>query len=299
MPTSSNDHDGFVRRHRVAIYFAVAFAISWGGVLAVVLPSGLPGRGGVLESLSGHVFVAMAAGPMLAGVGLTFVVEGWAGLQRLGHSMAAWRCSPVDYLCAALAAPAIALVVLGALCLISPDFTPGAFGPGGLSLIAMGAGVGLAAGFFEEIGWTGFALRNLLTTGSVLAAGLMVGLLHGLWHLLAGYWGEGLVYGIWYVPYFLMAWIVGLTGLRVLIAWLVSRTQSTLIAQIAHASYTGGLMVLWPPAATPAQNVLWTAIFALALFGVALLISSQWRGQGSAIHRQGARWNQHLGPSHD
>lgn len=164
--------------------------------------------------------------------------------------------------------------------LVSPDFTPG-FLTGGLPLVAMGLAIGLAAGFLEEIGWTGFAIRRLLGTWSVLRIGIVVGMLHGVWHLLAGYWAEGLVYGLWYIPHFVLCWIGGLAGMRILLSSLFARTGSLPIAQLTHASYTGGMIMLWPAATSPAQNVLWTGLFAALLIAVSSAIAT-------ISHRQSA-----------
>jgi hypothetical protein len=87
-----------------------------------------------------------------------------------------------------------------------------------------------------------------------------------------GLWGEGAAFGAWFGPYFLAFWIVGLIGLRVLIAALYSRTQSLLLAQLAHASYTGGFFLIWPVAASPQQHVLWTGAFAVIYAGACLVL---------------------------
>ena len=71
-------------------------------------------------------------------------------LSRMGR----WRVSIRWYGVALLTAPVLVLAVLLTLtALVSPVFAP--------SFSARGIVIGLAAGFFEEIGWTGFALPKL------------------------------------------------------------------------------------------------------------------------------------------
>ena len=151
-------------------------------------------------------------------------------------------------------------------------FVAMAAGPPIASLLAMGIVFGFAAGWLEEIGWTGFATHRLLPQMGVLRTGLVLGVVHGFWHLLIGYWGEGASYGPLYVPYFLLLWVAGLVALRLLIVWLYERTGSVLIAQLAHASYSGGLMILWPVTSSPEQVIAWTGAFAFVLLAVAAAI---------------------------
>ena len=42
---------------------------------------------------------------------------------------------------------------------------------------------GLMAGFFEELGWIGFAIPKMRARYSILITGISVGVLWGLWHL--------------------------------------------------------------------------------------------------------------------
>jgi membrane protease YdiL (CAAX protease family) len=272
--TFASTHQGgnlsAMRRRPVLVYFILAYLIAWGGVLLLVLPVGLSATPEDLAALFGPVFLAMALGPSLASVILTAILDGRAGLKALFGGLLHWRAGPRDYLPALLLVPATALLVLIAFASFSPVYTPALFGPGGgLPLLATGIVIGLAAGAFEELGWTGFAARRLLVERSVVATALLIGIPHGVWHLLVGYyWGEGASYGLLFVPYFIMAWIVALVALRLLIVWLFRHTESTLIAVLAHASYSGGLVMLWPTGTSPAEQTLWTAVFAMMLLGV-------------------------------
>jgi membrane protease YdiL (CAAX protease family) len=54
--------------------------------------------------------------------------------------------------------------------------------------LASGIAFGLAGGFMEELGWTGFAISRLLVRYRFLACGLIVGPLWGAWHLLQMWW---------------------------------------------------------------------------------------------------------------
>jgi hypothetical protein len=66
------------------------------------------------------------------------------------------------------------------------------------------------------------------------------------------------------MAWFVIYWILPLTAYRILMTWVYSRTQSVLLAQIMHASYTGWLIVLSP--GTPNTDLLWEAILAVILW---------------------------------
>ncbi len=65
----------FMTRHPVATYFALTFAISWGGLLTVVGPGGFIGTTEPTNTQLPLVFLAMFGGPTVAGLLLTGLVD--------------------------------------------------------------------------------------------------------------------------------------------------------------------------------------------------------------------------------
>jgi uncharacterized protein len=115
----------FIKSHPVLTYFALAFAISWGGVLIVVGPGGFPGTLEQFETLLPFAILAMLVGPSVAGILLTGLVHGRAGLRELLSRLLRWRVGARRYAIALLTAPFSMMAVLLALSLLSPEFLPG------------------------------------------------------------------------------------------------------------------------------------------------------------------------------
>jgi membrane protease YdiL (CAAX protease family) len=253
------------RRYPVATYLLLAYGIAWGAVLALVAPTGLPGRSDQIARLFPLVLLAMLAGPSLSGLLMTALLEGQAGLRALGARLVRWRIGRQWYL-PLLIAPLLLASVLAVLTAIAPAFRPAILTSGDpLAVLLIAGVVGLAAGIGEEIGWTGFALPRLLVRWRPLTAGLALGSVWAFWHLLADYWGGVESFGVWYWPHFLQ-WVVALTAFRVLMAWVYAQTSSLLLAVLMHASFTSGQALLGPIGVTPAQGVLWYALFAAGLW---------------------------------
>ena len=106
--------------------------------------------------------VVMLAGPSVAGILLTGLAYGRAGLREFLSRLLRWRVGARWYAVALLTTPLLAASVLFALLLTSPVFLPGIFASDDkASLLLSGIAVGLVAGIFEELGWTGFATPGL------------------------------------------------------------------------------------------------------------------------------------------
>jgi membrane protease YdiL (CAAX protease family) len=256
--------ENFVKRHPVTIYFALTFAVSWLGAFAVAAPRLL--RGEAIPKFAGlMMFPAMLLGPSAVGILLTRLVDGPTGLRDLFSRMRRVRV-PLRWYAALLIPPVFVLTVLSCMkTFVSPIFAPNRF--------FIGIGFGFVAGFFEEIGWMGFAFPKMRRPDNALAPALLLGLLWGCWHIpVIDFLGTSTPHGSYWLPFFL-AFTATLTAMRVIIAWVYTNTNSVVLAQLLHAFSTGSLVVFSPPGASAAQESLWYAIYAAALWLLVALIA--------------------------
>lgn len=251
------------RRHPLSGYFLLTFGISWGGILAIVtfkrfdLSPMPPLEGGL-------ILVAMLLGPSLSGLIVTAIVDGRPGFRALFARLINWRVGVRWYAVALLTIPTILLAIL----LFLSAFVDPAFAP---RFQWMLFAVGLLAGSFEEIGWTGFATPRLLARHSLGMAGLSLGLLWALWHLLADFrYNIGAMGAAWMLE-FAIVYLATLTPYRMLMIWVYSKTQSLLLAILMHASFTGWLLALFP-ATSLTQSLFWQSAFALVLWGMVAVV---------------------------
>jgi membrane protease YdiL (CAAX protease family) len=249
-----------LQRWPVLCFFAIVYALAGLALLVIGLPHLSDGshNGGSTSALA--VFPIMVVGVGLAGVGLTAATGGKRALREL---WARWRRRVGGrWYLVVLIPPISILAVLGLLhVFVSPAFAP--------QLFLFGIAAGVLAGFCEEFGWTGFAYPRLSSRLGALRAALLLGLFWGLWHLpVVDSLGAASPHGA-YFPEFFAAFVAMIAALRVLIAWVYSKTGSIRIAQSLHASSTGFLVVLGAPAVSPGQEALWYAGYAAILWLVA------------------------------
>jgi membrane protease YdiL (CAAX protease family) len=257
--------DSFLQRHSVLAYFLMTFAISWAGALAVAAPDLL--RGQAVSRLSGILmFPAMLLGPSISGIVMTRVVSGKDGVKDLFARMGRGRV-PVRWYGVLLIPPALVFAVLFSLkALLSPSFAPNHFWFGVL--------FGVPAGFLEEIGWTGFAFPHMSSKGKALGSAIVLGMIWGTWHLPAiNFLGAAAPHGAYWIPFFL-AFAFAMTAMRVIISWLYLNTKSVLLAQLMHVSSTGTL-VIFSPRVSPAQEVMWYAVYGCVLWAVVGVIAAK------------------------
>jgi membrane protease YdiL (CAAX protease family) len=144
---------------------------------------------------------------------------------------------------------------------------------------------GLTTGFFEELGWTGFAVPELRKRHGVLATGLSVGLVWGAWHFLVNLWGSEASAGGLPLALFLLAALFSfLPPYRVLMIWVYDRTGSLLVAMLMHASLIAAWQVSWPPGIAGLPQVIWYVAWAAVLWAVVAAVVVVHRGQ-PARHR--------------
>ena len=247
----------WLRRHPLLGYFALCFAISWGGILAILGATRFDLS--PLQPLEGAlIFGCMLLGPSLGALVMALVSEGRAGLRRLGSRLLAGWAGARWTAVALLTAPLLLLSILGLLSVtVDPAFAPGFQWP----LF----GLGLLAGLCEEIGWTGFATPRLLATRSVGAAGLLLGLVWALWHLLVDFRYNAAAMGSAWLLEFAIVYVATLTPYRILMTWVFGHTRSLPLAVLMHASFTGWLLAVFP-ATSFAQALIWQSAFATLLW---------------------------------
>src|SRR5215203_5336821 len=155
----------FIKGHPVLSYFALAFAISWGIILVAVGlgPGGFSATPQQFQMDVPYAVPAMILGPSVAGILMTGFFYGRVGLREFRSRLFKWRVGARWYAVALLTAPLSMTAVLLALSLVSPDYLPRIFTASDrTALLLMGIAVGLTAGIFEELGWTGFAVPTLV-----------------------------------------------------------------------------------------------------------------------------------------
>jgi membrane protease YdiL (CAAX protease family) len=243
---------GFIRRHPVLTYVALVFIISWGGGLLILGPGGLPLRAEEFESLGVWLYLAIFAGPSLAGILLTGVIDGRPGLREVLIRLRRWRAGWRWYAMALL--PALVMIVTPLLLsLASSEFRPAFIDSNDRTGIVMrGLGPALVAGVFEEIGWTGFAVPHLRSRHSIFATGLAVGLVWGAWHFPL-FWQSDSFSAILPLAILLTALFSWLPALRVLMVWIHDRTQSLAVVMFMHAIVSFISIILAPETLTGAR----------------------------------------------
>lgn len=254
---------GLIKRFPVAAYFILVFLLTWGGVF--LISKTLSSASGIDETTAvAFVSLPMLLTPIITAVLLTALTEGKTGLGVFWRRMTHWQVGLRWYLFALLVMPLAVLAILYSLAyLFSPQYAPV------LSLLGL---AGLAAGYLEEFGWTGYATPRLLQRWRPLTAGLVIGVLWGVWHAMADYTIRGATLGA-YWPVAFALFVIPLTAWRILMVWAYDETQSGIVAQIMHFSYTGSLALFVPIAVlSPQQDALVYVLLAVLLWaGVAVL----------------------------
>jgi len=276
----------FINKHAVLTFYTVVFAISWGGFLILVGPGGIPGTDEQVKTLMPFALIALFAGPSAAGILMTGLVHGKAGVRELLSRLLTWRTGSRWYAVALLTGPVLVVAVLLSLSRLSADFLPGIVTTDDkATLVLFGIAWGLiGGGFLEELGWTGFAVPRLRLRYGPVSTALIVGLLWGAWHFLIAFWASTSLSGGQSVTTFAAGFVIfyvgALPAYRVLMVWVYDRTRSLLLAMLMHASLSASTLIL-QPLATGAPALTWNLVLAVALWAVVGTVAVARRAQVS------------------
>ncbi len=201
--------------------------------------------------------------PNLAGLLVTAAAEGGPGVRKLLSRLTMWRVKGRWYAAALLLPPATVGLAVGLYVLAgnpAPALIPAAMLlPNALFNLILGP-------MGEELGWRGTLLPHLRARFGVLAAGLLVGLIWGPFHLPAWLIPDTPQAG---VP--VVAFLLSTVAFSVFLAWLFERTGgSLLITCLAHwainfAGSSSGIYgvsaILW----------VWLGVWGLLVAAIAVL----------------------------
>jgi membrane protease YdiL (CAAX protease family) len=226
--------------------------------------------------------LAILAGPLApaaASLLLTGLLDGRVGYRELLGRLGRWRVGWRWYAAALVAGPLPILVasVVLALLLGSPAFLPAIFTtPAGFELVLIGVGVGLVAGSFEEVGWTGFAVPRLRREHGLLGTALLIGLVWGAWHAPA-FWRADSFSGMLPLVLLLVQLFAWLPAYRVFLVATHDRTRSLPVVMLMHASLSASSAILARGGLSDAQSLASVLVWAALLWiiaGVVILTES-------------------------
>lgn len=206
-------------------FFAIAFGLSW-GIFAVGLlfTDAVVRIFGELSARNPLFFLAVYA-PAIAAFVLVLVHTGPHGLGRFLSRLALWRCSWGWWAFLLLGIPAVyaagALVKGLPLADLLPSAAPGALLTATLFMLVLGP--------MEEFGWRGFALPLLQRRMAPVWAGLVLGLIWGVWHLPA-FMMSGTPQSGWSFP----AFLIGATAISVILTPLFNRSGGSILLPMLY-----------------------------------------------------------------
>jgi membrane protease YdiL (CAAX protease family) len=214
---------GSVPARAIVPFIAITFLVTWSVLgVYVIAPAWAEARFGPMSGTHPAFFVATWA-PAIAAIAVVLGYAGRAGLGGFLRRLTFWRCSPGWALFVVAGIPLVFLA--GSLVKGGPPLAPMPGGP--MPMVAVMA-VMLLLGPVEELGWRGVAQPLLQRRLAPVWAGLVIGLVWGVWHLPAFHLA-GTLQAEWsFTPF-----LVGNVALAVLMTALFNRSGSSLLWAMA------------------------------------------------------------------
>ena len=222
-----------VRRHPLAAFLVLTYGLSWAlWIPLAIFRDATSGSYGPVALLIGSNI------PSAVAIVLTAVGLGKGATRKLLGQLLIWRVGWRWYL--VLLAPTA--LVVGTITLVA--VTRG--GPAAaLAVPPLNAIITMAFMIFpgsalgEEIGWRGYALPRLQFRRTALTASLVVGSLHGLWHLPLWLRGEP-EHPLSVYP----AFLIQALALSVIYTWLYNNTRGSLLLVVLFHMATNAPLTL-------------------------------------------------------
>jgi len=218
-----NPITSFIKRYPQVVFWAIAYIVNWGGwIMYMLFPSDL--------------WQLAIWGIALGGLFVTAVADGRSGVKEYFSRIVRWRVGVQWYAVALLLPLAIRFAALGLNILSGAEMTASFQLPPWSEFAAAFLFIFFTISLGEEPGIRDFSLPRFMNARSAIAASLVIGVLHAIWHL----------------PLFVFAGdppiiIVMIIAGSVVFTWLFNNTKgSVLLAMLFHASVD-----VWTPLFNP------------------------------------------------
>jgi hypothetical protein len=243
----------------------VAFGLAW-GILAlfIFLPDQMTALFGKLTGQHPLFFLAVYAPAIAAFIVVTYY-SGARGLRRFMARLLLWRCSPAWYAFLIIAIP---LLFFGGSAMKGNFFAEPFPFPSFQALVAAMFFMAIK-GPVEELGWRGLALPLLQQKLTPIWAGLILGVIWGLWHFPA-FLLSGTPQSAWsFTPFF-----VGSVAVSVIVTQLFNTSRgSILLPALFHFQL---INPIWPDA-QPYDTLFFVAAAILVVwFNRKAMFSREW-----------------------
>jgi CAAX protease family protein len=286
-PVPSRGLVSWLKRHPLVGYFTLAYAGTWLTIAPVMLSKS--GVGALPYETPFPVFATLFIlsgflGPTLAAFVMTGITTGKAGVRLLLKRYVQWRVGVQWYALILFGYVALNLLVAGAVVGVGPLGALSSKWPLIFTLyLPTLFTFNLITSLGEEPGWRGFALPRLELKYGPVGGSVILGLLHGMWHLPV-FFLPVLGFGHFTLAFF-ATWIPAILATTILWTWVFNNTKgSLLIAIILHAAAdaAGGFALITllgvDKMALPVQTQI-GYLYLGTLVGVALLVIALTRGK--------------------
>jgi CAAX protease family protein len=228
------------RRHPLAVFLTIVYAAT-AAIFALPLASA-NGIGLIDLELPGLApFIILSAASLAASAFIvTALADGREGVRTLRQRVFHFRVHPAWYVAALLLLPIVALVTAAAVAGFGPITTLISRPDVLLGVVVLGALVAFAlVNWWEEVGWTGFALERLQPRIGPIAGSVVTTWLQALMHLplvfIAGGVTDGRV-ATEQIPFYLVALFVLPISVRLVLTWIYNASGKSLpIVGLYHA----------------------------------------------------------------
>jgi membrane protease YdiL (CAAX protease family) len=268
-------HPTFLRRHPVAIFFVLTYAVAWAFWVPLVIlqDRAAPALDLVLKILG-------SATPSVLAIILVAHLQGRGEVRRLLRRLLMGRVN-IGWYAAIVAITALPVVAVWISTLFGAptpviSVTISAVVVGFLFSIFPGSALG------EELGWRGFALPRLQARRSALAASLIVGAAWGTYHLPLFLLGSPVRPFALFLPFALSVVIMS-----IFYTWMYNGTGgSLLLAVLLHAATNLPLTIVMGPLEERVLPAYWIYVGLLAAAAAVLIARTGAATLSGAHHKE-------------